>query len=83
MATYCPGLIFRLRSSSTQGRFSPYRKDTLLSSTAPDTRVMTCLPSAISGTASSMGFIMSSTGFICAAVSAMPESDMNAPVTMP
>ena len=54
-----------------------------LSSTAPDTRVMTCLPSAISGTASSMGFIMSSTGFICAAVSAMPESDMNAPVTMP
>ena len=54
-----------------------------MSSTAPDTRVMTCLPSAISGTASSMGFIMSSTGFICAAVSAMPESDMNAPVTMP
>ena len=83
MATYCPGLIFSDKSSRMRGISSRYRKDTLLTSIAPEMRSITCLPSDTSGSASMMGLAMAITGRNCARVIAMPARDMNAPLTMP
>ena len=83
MATYCPGRILSERSSRISGIFSLYRKETLFSSMPPDRRSITCLPSETSGTASKNGWTIVRMGLICAALSAIPASDRNAPETMP
>ena len=82
IATYWPGRILMDISSTMSGEFSVYLNDTLFSSMPPDRRLITCLFSAISGTASKNGLTISSMGFIWAIVSAMPESAINAPETI-
>ena len=82
-AIYSPALILMLRSSRMSGMLSAYRKLTWFNSMLPLSLVTVCLPLAVSGSWSRIGFTISKVGRMPATISAILEICIKAPVTYP